>query len=185
MQLEHRLSALLQLHLHSRLNTWFQWIGKNNCKTRQYHFRFGIWWPYIRDFTIYYGNFPQPPGKYHQNSHNRHPITPMQWYAIIHFDSWFLNGPYNAVQHDKVLHISLQWQRYEKIETMNSQRTSNFAVTGKLYCSLPCEFSRKCAVLKRNCLVFWLVIILPIPVISSHMDLFLLTSTNFNQIMYK
>ena len=26
--LEHRLSALLQLHLHSRLNTWLQWIGQ-------------------------------------------------------------------------------------------------------------------------------------------------------------
>ena len=25
---EHRLSALLQLHLHSQLNTWLQWIGK-------------------------------------------------------------------------------------------------------------------------------------------------------------
>ena len=27
MQLEHRLSALLRLHLHSRLSTWLQWIG--------------------------------------------------------------------------------------------------------------------------------------------------------------
>ena len=25
---EHRLSALLQRHLHSRLNTWLQWIGR-------------------------------------------------------------------------------------------------------------------------------------------------------------
>ena len=36
MSLEHRLPALLQLHLHSRLDTWLQWIGhKNNCKKRQ------------------------------------------------------------------------------------------------------------------------------------------------------
>ena len=28
MQLEHHLSALLQLHLHSQLNIWLQWIGK-------------------------------------------------------------------------------------------------------------------------------------------------------------
>ena len=27
MQLKHRLSAMLQLHLHSPLNTWFQSIG--------------------------------------------------------------------------------------------------------------------------------------------------------------
>ena len=28
MKMEHRLSALLQLHLHARLNTWLQWIGQ-------------------------------------------------------------------------------------------------------------------------------------------------------------
>ena len=28
MQLEHRLSALLQLHLHSQLNTWIQYIAE-------------------------------------------------------------------------------------------------------------------------------------------------------------
>ena len=33
MSLEHRLSALLQLHLHSRLNTWLQWIGQGQLQT--------------------------------------------------------------------------------------------------------------------------------------------------------
>ena len=28
----HRLSALLQLHLHPRLNTWFQWIGQRQLQ---------------------------------------------------------------------------------------------------------------------------------------------------------
>ena len=32
--MEHHLSALLQLHLHSRLNMWLQWIGQRNCKMR-------------------------------------------------------------------------------------------------------------------------------------------------------
>ena len=35
--------ALLQLHLHSRLNTWLQWNRpsvKDNCKTRQNTFKF-------------------------------------------------------------------------------------------------------------------------------------------------
>ena len=39
MLLEHRLSALLQLHLHSRRNTRFQWIGQNKCDTRQEIFK--------------------------------------------------------------------------------------------------------------------------------------------------
>ena len=38
--LEHRLSALLQLHLHSRLNTWLEWMSKDKCKTRLETFKF-------------------------------------------------------------------------------------------------------------------------------------------------
>ena len=51
MQLEHPLLALLQLHLHSRLNTWLQWIGQRQLQdeTRNIkfwnlvHFIFEIW----------------------------------------------------------------------------------------------------------------------------------------------
>ena len=32
MYLEHRISALLQLHLHSRLDTWLQWIGQRQLQ---------------------------------------------------------------------------------------------------------------------------------------------------------
>ena len=32
MQLEHRLSALLQLHLHSHHNTWLQWVGQRQLQ---------------------------------------------------------------------------------------------------------------------------------------------------------
>ena len=32
MQLEHRLPALLQLHIHSQLNTWLQWIGQRQLQ---------------------------------------------------------------------------------------------------------------------------------------------------------
>ena len=53
MQLEHRLSALLQLHLHSLLNTCFQWIEQ---RQRQDETRIikvlGFGESYIRDFTV-------------------------------------------------------------------------------------------------------------------------------------
>ena len=39
MQLEHRLSVLLQLHLHYRLNSGFNGLYKDNCKTRQETFK--------------------------------------------------------------------------------------------------------------------------------------------------
>ena len=53
MYLEHRLSALLQLHLHSRLNIWLDWIGQRQLQgeTRNiYVWRFCA--SYIRDFTV-------------------------------------------------------------------------------------------------------------------------------------
>ena len=53
MLLEHRLSALLQLHLHSRLNTWLQWIGRSHPKTRRETFMFfGFGASYDRSFTV-------------------------------------------------------------------------------------------------------------------------------------
>ena len=37
--------GVLQLHLHSRLNTWLQWIGQRNCSTRRETFKF---WDSVR-----------------------------------------------------------------------------------------------------------------------------------------
>ena len=51
MQLEHRLSALLQLHLHSRLNTWLTWIGQLQDETRNIKV-LGFGAPYIRGSTV-------------------------------------------------------------------------------------------------------------------------------------
>ena len=51
--MEHRLSALLQLHLHSQLNTWLQWIGLTPLQeeTRNiYVLGFGA--TYTRGFTV-------------------------------------------------------------------------------------------------------------------------------------
>ena len=50
---EHLLSALLQLHLHSGLNTWLQWIGQRELQNE----RRNIWvWgfraPYVRDLMV-------------------------------------------------------------------------------------------------------------------------------------
>ena len=53
MKLEHRLSALLQLHFHSQLNTWLQWIERRQLQedTRNiYVLGFGA--IYTRGFTV-------------------------------------------------------------------------------------------------------------------------------------
>ena len=47
------LSALLQLHLHSRLNTWVQWIGRRQLQDET-HLSFGVRASCIRDFTVRY-----------------------------------------------------------------------------------------------------------------------------------
>ena len=54
----HRLSVLLQLHLHSRLYAWLQWIGQRQLQdeTRNiYVLWFGV--PYISGLTVYIGCF--------------------------------------------------------------------------------------------------------------------------------
>ena len=65
LQLEHRLSALLQLHIHSWQNTWFQWIRQRQLQdgakiisvlglvrlifeTLQYILYDAVYWHYIR-----------------------------------------------------------------------------------------------------------------------------------------
>ena len=54
MQLEHHESALLQLHHHSRLNTWLQWIGQRQLQDERSIFSvLGFEAPYIRGFTVY------------------------------------------------------------------------------------------------------------------------------------
>ena len=54
MELEHRLSALLQLHLHSQLNTFLQWIDQRQLQdeTRNIYV-WGLGVPYIRDLMVY------------------------------------------------------------------------------------------------------------------------------------
>ena len=42
MQLEHHLSVLLLIHLHSLLNTWLQWIGQRQLQDMTRKFKFGI-----------------------------------------------------------------------------------------------------------------------------------------------
>ena len=52
-QLEHRLSALLQLHLHSRLNTWLHWIGQRQLQDETRNIQvWGLCASYIWDFTV-------------------------------------------------------------------------------------------------------------------------------------
>ena len=53
MQMEHRLSALLQLHLHSPLNTWVQYIAQRQLQAKMRNIwvlAFGA--SYIRDFAV-------------------------------------------------------------------------------------------------------------------------------------
>ena len=52
--MEHRLSALLQLHLHSRLNTWHQQLGQMQLHGETRNIKvLGIGASYIRDLTVY------------------------------------------------------------------------------------------------------------------------------------
>ena len=54
MQLEHGLSVLLQLHLHSRLNTCLQWIGQRQLQDKTRNIQvLGFAVPYIRGLTVY------------------------------------------------------------------------------------------------------------------------------------
>ena len=58
MQLEHRLSALLQLHLHSRLNTWLHWIGQRQLQDETRNIEvWGFGAAYIRYFTVVLSTF--------------------------------------------------------------------------------------------------------------------------------
>ena len=53
MWLEHRLSALLQLHLHSPPNTQLQWIGQTQLQEEMRNISdMGFGASYIRDFTV-------------------------------------------------------------------------------------------------------------------------------------
>ena len=53
MLLEHRLSALLQLHLHSQLNTSLHWIGQRQLHDETRNIIFGdLGASYIRELTV-------------------------------------------------------------------------------------------------------------------------------------
>ena len=53
--MEHRLSALLQLHLHSQLNTWRQWIGQRQLQDETRNvYALGMGAAYTRELTIFH-----------------------------------------------------------------------------------------------------------------------------------
>ena len=53
-QLEHRLSALLQLHIRSRLNTWLQWIGQRQRQDETRNIKvWGFGATYNRDLMVH------------------------------------------------------------------------------------------------------------------------------------
>ena len=61
MKLEHRLSALLQLHLHSRLNTWLQRVGQRRLQDEMRIIsNLGFGASYIKDSTVIHVNKRSP-----------------------------------------------------------------------------------------------------------------------------
>ena len=53
MQLEHRMSALLQLHLYSQNNPWFLWNGLRQLQNKmRITLVLGLGVAYIRNFTV-------------------------------------------------------------------------------------------------------------------------------------
>ena len=56
MQLEHRLSALLQLHLRYQLNTWLQYNGQRQLQDEARNiYVWGLGVSYIRELTVHTG----------------------------------------------------------------------------------------------------------------------------------
>ena len=88
MQLEHRLSALLQLHLHSQLNTWLQWIGQRQLQdeTRSIYV-LGLGASYIRELTVIAENY-------------RCNYLCMTWYVLIK------EAPGKMSYHGNHMHVS-------------------------------------------------------------------------------
>ena len=81
MQLEDRLSALLQLHLHSQLNTWLQWIEWRNCKRIQETFKF---WDLVRLILEVLRYFVQASMCWYV-------LTPVNTHACIHIHTTEMN----------------------------------------------------------------------------------------------
>ena len=76
MQLEHRLPALLQLHLHSWHNTLLVSVdwAKTMARRREKHLSFGIWYDL---YWRFYGRY------FLKNQHNRQPIAhPWGWDGV-------------------------------------------------------------------------------------------------------
>ena len=64
MELEHRLSALLQLHLHSRLDIWLRWIGQRQLQDETGNiWVWGFGASYIIDFTVFGYGIPWIAGR--------------------------------------------------------------------------------------------------------------------------
>ena len=64
MKLEHRLSALLQLHLHSRLNAWLQGVGQRRLQDEMRIISIlGFGASYIKDSTVIHVNKRSPGGE--------------------------------------------------------------------------------------------------------------------------
>ena len=83
MWLEHRMSALLQLHIHSRLNTWLQWIGQTQLQDEMSYIKvlwFGV--AYIRGLMA---------TKTHRNRVHTSWDAPVGIISVVNDSSWTFN----------------------------------------------------------------------------------------------
>ena len=85
--------ALLQLHLHSRFNTWLQWIGQENCKTRRETFKFGDLEPLISEVWRYKSITPPINQKTNKSYRSRdkyiyHNILEIVFHNFLTYSPW-------------------------------------------------------------------------------------------------
>ena len=127
MSLEHRLSALLQLHLHSQLNTWLQWIGHRQLQDETRNV-FNRWLgaSYIRELAVVrmktWDETPIPPKwSIHSNTIQIDSSYPFdKGILFVGMCDDFLSRRQQAIIHttDGIKQIFMTWLQRVKVSAM-------------------------------------------------------------------
>ena len=95
MKLEHRLLAVLQLHLHSPFNIWLHNMGKDSYMTGQGTFQFLIWCILYKIFMVYLLSCQDRDSHYNKaNLRDLIAATGLVILLILDLNHWFFS-PYD------------------------------------------------------------------------------------------
>ena len=123
--MEHRLSALLQPHLHFLLNTW-QRLGKDKCKTRRESFKFWDLVHLILEILRLYEDCLMRYGYFHYKGKMELDPLLVRWDLYTESISCYtcaVECCYNLFQYGIILHTALQKLRQNIIQSLCSQKT--------------------------------------------------------------